>query len=121
ISGSRPSKKLTRLRLVEHLLGRHRHDLGIGRYEAPLLDQLDKLRPDLTGYPLADAPMLLDIRPFPDQIEMIGVPGVAAHPPDLDLLVRTMKRVVVAVIERVEELDALVARAGFDSGMVDVK
>src|SRR5262249_48155197 len=90
-------------------------------HEAPLLDQLDKLRPDLTGYLLPDAPMLLDIRPFPDQIEMIGVPGVAAQDPVLDLLVRTMKRVVVAVIELVEELDEPVARAGFDPEIVDVK
>jgi len=52
---------------------------------------------------------------------MIGVCGVATEHPVLDLLVRTMKRVVVAVIELVEELDELVARAGFDPEIVDVK
>src|SRR5439155_6875968 len=105
----------------QHLLGCHRHDLGIGRHETPLLDQVDKLRPDLAGYPLADATVLLDIGPFPDQIEMIGIPSVATEHPVLDLLVRAMKRVVVAVIELVEELDELVARAGFDPEIVDVK
>src|SRR5205085_12279620 len=35
---------LARLRLVEHLLRGHRHDLGIVRHEMAALDQLDEFR-----------------------------------------------------------------------------
>jgi len=65
--------------------------------------------------------VLLDIPPFADQIEMVGVPGVAAQHPVLDLRGRAVERVVVAVIELVEELDELVAGAGFDPEVIDVK
>ena len=109
------------LRLVEHLLRCHRDDLGIGRHKAPAFDQADKLGPDLARYLFADAPVLLDIPPFADQIEMVGVAGVAAQHAVFDLCRRAVKRVVVAVVELVEELDELVAPAGFDPEVVDVK
>ena len=49
------------------------------------LDQADELRPDFACHSLADAPVLLDIPPFADQIEMVGVTGVAAQHAVFDL------------------------------------
>ena len=41
------------------------------------LDQLDKFRLDLARNELANAPMLLDIGPFTDKVEMVRVGGIA--------------------------------------------
>ena len=49
------------VKAVEHLLRCHRHDLGIGRDKTSLLDQADKLGPDLARHLFADASVLLDI------------------------------------------------------------
>src|SRR5271169_7227538 len=85
------------------------------------LDQADELRPDFARHSLTDLPVLLDIPPFADQVEVVGVASVAAEHPVLDLCGRAVKRVVVAVVELVEELDELVAPTGFDPEVVDVK
>src|SRR3954451_3969921 len=58
---------------VEHLLRRHRHDLGVGRDEMAALDQLHEFRLDLARHVLPDAAMLVDVAPFTDQVEMVGV------------------------------------------------
>ena len=87
----------------------------------PALAQPDELRPDLARHSLANAPVLLDIGPFPDQIEMIRITGVAAEHAVLDLLVRTVEGVVVAVIELVKQLDEFVAPAGLYPEIVDMK
>jgi len=65
--------------------------------------------------------VLFDVPPFADQVEVVGVPRVATQYPVLHLCRRAMKRVVVAVVELVEEFDELVAPAAFDPEVVDVK
>src|SRR6266550_4414212 len=110
-----------RRRLVEYLLRRHRHDLGIIRHKMATLDQLHKFRPDLARDKLADAAVLLDVAPFTDQVEMVGVFGVAAQHAVLHLRRRAVERVVVAVIEFVEQLDELVAASWFHLEIVDME
>ena len=65
--------------------------------------------------------MLLDICPFADQIEVVGIGGVTTQHTVFDLSARAVERVVVAVIEFVEQLDELTAAAGLHPEIVDVK
>src|SRR6202030_1611703 len=85
------------------------------------LDQLNEFRPDLARDRLADAAMLVDVAPFADQIEMVGVGGVAAQYAVLHLRPRLVKRVVVTVIELVEQLDERVAPARLHPEVIDVE
>src|SRR5437868_2486247 len=110
-----------RRRLVEHLLRRHRDDLGIIRHKMATLDQLYEVRADLARDKLADAAVLLDVAPFTDQVEMVGVFGVAAQHAVLHLRRRAVERVVVAVIELVEQLDKFVAASRFHLEIVDME
>src|SRR5579864_1542547 len=87
----------------------------------PAFDQTDELRPDLARHLLADAAMFLDVAPFADQVEMVGVGRIAAQDAVLDLRRRAVERVVVAVIELVEQLDEIVAPAGLYVEIIDVK
>ena len=77
------------------------------------LDQLHKFRLDLAGHQFADASVLLDIGPFANQIEMVGIGGVSAPHAVFDLCPRPVERVGVAAIELVKQLDKLVAAPGF--------
>src|SRR5437764_5272361 len=99
LRSTRPTTESLRRRLaglVEHFLWRHRHDLGIGRHEMPALDQLHEFRPDLARDQFADAAVLVDVAPFADQVEMVGVGAVAAQHAVLHLRGRAVERVVVA-------------------------
>jgi hypothetical protein len=49
---------------------------------------------------------------FADQIEMVGIGGVATQHSVLDLGAGAVERVVLAVIDLVEQLDERVAAAG---------
>jgi hypothetical protein len=87
----------------------------------PALDQLHEARLDLARNQFANASVLLDIGPLADQIEMVRISGVASQHAILDLGARAVKRIVVAVIELIEQLDELVAPAGLHSKIVDMK
>ena len=69
------------------------------------LDQLHEFWLDFARNELANASVLLDIGPFADQIEMVGIGGVATQHAVFDLSARAVERVVVAVITFVEQLD----------------
>src|SRR5262249_29964909 len=116
-----PSTVASSLRLVEHLLWRHRHDPGIGRDKVAALDQLYEFGPELARDEFPDAPVLVDVGPFADQVEMVGVGGVAAQHAVLDLRPGAAERGAIAVIERVEQLDELVAATGLHPEIVDVE
>src|SRR5258708_37698243 len=63
----------------------------------------------------------LPIAPFADQVEMIGIGAVAAQHAVLHLRRRAVERVVVAVIEFVEQLDELVAPPRLHLEVIDVE
>ena len=85
------------------------------------LDQLHEFRPDFAGDKFADAAVLLDVAPFADQVEVVGISGVAAQHAVLHLRRGAVERVVVAVIEFVEQLDKLVAASRFHLEIVDME
>src|SRR6516164_5080230 len=65
--------------------------------------------------------MLLNIGPFADPIEMIGIGGVTTQHTVLDLGAGAVERIVVTVIELVEQLDELVTAAGLYPKIVNMK
>ena len=69
----------------------------------------------------ADASVLLDIGPFANQIEMVGIGGVSAQHAVFDLCPRPVERVGVAVIELVEQLDKLIAAPSLHAKIVNMK
>src|SRR5258706_9935772 len=85
------------------------------------LDQLDEFRPDLARHLFADAAMLVDVAPLADQVEMVGIRAVAAQHAVLHLRRRAVERVVVAVVEFVEQLDELVAAPRLHLEIIDVE
>src|SRR6202030_2789563 len=85
------------------------------------LDQLHEFRLDLARHQFANAAVLLDIRPLADQIEMIRIGSVATQHAVLDLGPRAVERVVVPVIEFVEQFDKLVTAAGLYPKIINVK
>src|SRR5262249_22471483 len=91
------------------------------RHEMAALDQVYKFRLDLARNHFADAPVLLDIGPLTDQIEMVGIRGIATQHAVLDLRARAVERVVVAVVEFIEQLDKLVPSTGLDPKIIDMK
>src|ERR1700738_25728 len=76
---------------------------------------------DLARHKFANAAVLLDIRPLTDQIEMIRIGSVATQHAVLDLGARAVERVVVPVIEFVEQFDKLVTAAGLYPKIINVK
>src|ERR1700730_6726494 len=92
-------------RLVEDLVGRRRNDLDVFRDELPALDIFDELRLDLVGELLADARVLLDVRPFGDQEEALRVFGVAAEHAVLHLRLGLVHRIAFGVVELLERCD----------------
>src|SRR4051794_18171408 len=84
-------------------------------------DQLHEFRLDLARDQVADAAVLADIGPFADQVEMVRVLGIAAQDAVLDLRRRSVERVVVAVVELVEQLNEFVAAPQFYTEIVDVE
>src|SRR5882672_531285 len=82
---------------VEDLVGRRRYHLDIFRDELPALDIFDEFRLDLVGEDLADARVLLDVRPFGDQEEALRVIGVAAQHAVLHLCLGLVHWIAVGV------------------------
>src|SRR4051794_1995319 len=97
------------LRLIEDFLRRHRDDLRVFRHEMSVFDQLHEFGLDLARDEFANAAVLVDVTPFADQVEMVRVLAVAAEHAILHLRRRAVERVIIAVIELVEQLDEFIA------------
>src|SRR6185437_1133734 len=106
--------------LIEKTLGRARYDLRIDRRKFAAIEEFYELRLHRRR-DFADRDMGIDIRPFGDEAEVIGVIIVPAENTILDLRGGFMERVIRAVIERIEKLDEPVARPGLHLEIIDVK
>src|SRR5262245_58160033 len=91
------------LRLVQQVLGGAGDDLRVGRNETAALDQLHEGGLEVLGQVPADLRVNLDVRPLPEQIEVIGIPDIATEYAVLYLRRRLVHGVLVGLVEGTEE------------------
>src|SRR5215831_8105549 len=107
---------------VQDFLRRAHHDLRIHGFkgarddhvhERGLLARLHLL--------LAKGGMGDDVRPFPDQIEMVGIIDVLRDHAIFHLRGAMMERIVVTIVVSLERLDEFCCHTGLHTKIVDVK